>query len=87
MWSPVTDYYYENNEKFYYQVTTKGQTRVPTTFMCSGGNSEKLKFELVPGKQGDIFAVVEHQRPGEVLMLYDSRSGESWPRGVIFGFI
>ena len=78
----LRDYYYENAEKYYYQVTTNGETRVPVTFMCAGGDSSKLRFELVPGEQGDVFALLEHQRPSEVLMLYDSRSGESWPRGL-----
>lgn len=78
----LRDYYYENAEKYYYQVTTNGETRVPVTFMCAGSDSNKLRFELVPGKQGDVFAIIEHQRPSDVLMLYDSRSGESWPRGL-----
>jgi hypothetical protein len=78
----LRDYYYENSEKYYYQVTTNGETRVPVTFMCAGGDFNKLRFELVPGKQGDVFAVIEHQRPSEVLIIYDSRIGESWPRGL-----
>ena len=73
-----TDYYYENNRKYYYDVLAKGTTKVPTTFICAGGDPDKLRFEIVPGR-GSVIAVVESRRPTEVLMLYDSGTGESWP--------
>jgi hypothetical protein len=48
----LRDHYYENAEKYYYQVTTNGETKVPATFMCAGGDSDKLRFSLSREKQG-----------------------------------
>jgi hypothetical protein len=78
----LTDYYYENDRKYYYYVVTNGETKVPTTFICTGGDPEKLRFQVLPGGQGDVLGVIETQKPTEVLILYDPISSDSWPHAV-----
>lgn len=78
----LTDYYYENDRKYTYQVMANGETKVPMTALCVGEDPEKLRFQVVLGKQGDVVAVIENQKPGEVLMLYEPNSGESWPHAL-----
>lgn len=78
----LTDYYFENDRKYSYEIVANGESIVPTTALCVGDDPEKLRFEVVLGKQGDIVGLVENKRPGEVLMLYDLKSGESWPHAL-----
>jgi hypothetical protein len=78
----LSDYYYENDRKYYYQVIANGETKVPPTFICTGGDPNKLRFEILPGKQREIVAVVESQKPSEVVILHDFVSGETWPHAL-----
>jgi hypothetical protein len=75
----LTDSYYENSRMYYYEIVASGENKVPTTVLCGGDDPEKFRFEVVLGQQGNIVGLVENKRPGEVLMLYDLKSGESWP--------
>ena len=78
----VTDYYYENDRKYYYQITQKGQINVPTTYICNGGDPANLQFSLVSAQPGEVVGVVESRKPNDVLILYDTHSGESWPHAL-----
>jgi uncharacterized lipoprotein YehR (DUF1307 family) len=58
----LTDYYYENDRRYYYQVVTNGETKVPTTFICTGGDPGKLRFQVLSQKQQDVLGVTETQK-------------------------
>jgi hypothetical protein len=76
IWS---DTYFENCQRFYYEVRVNGQVTSPTSFIdCQ---HEVPKFRLLYSKDRNLVGIVEDARPEILVVIIDFASGETWPRG------
>src|SRR6266700_4491561 len=76
IWS---DTYFENCQRFYYEVRANGHVTSPISFIdCQ---YKEPKFRLLYSKDRNLVGVVEDTRPEILVAINDFASGETWPRG------
>jgi hypothetical protein len=72
------DTYFENCQRFYYEIRVNGQVTSPISFIdCQ---YEEPKFRLLYSKDHNLVGVVEVARPEILVVINDFASGETWPR-------
>jgi hypothetical protein len=78
-----TDGSLEEGKALFYEISTDGRNLVRKTFLCGVGQvSNPGGKYLLPGPNvGGVFSFVLAKTPTRVVVLFDSNSGESWPRG------
>jgi hypothetical protein len=73
------DTYFENCQRFYYEIRVNGQVTSPISFIDC--RNEEPKFRLLYSKDRHLVGVVEVARPEILVVINDFASGETWPRG------
>lgn len=71
--------YWEIAQSVHYRVVVDGQTVVPTWSFDLIQPDEKVQYDLVTAEKGELAAVVSDRSGGELRILHDFRTGESWP--------
>lgn len=67
---------WEYNQPFYYSITQGGREVVPRTFHME--INERTKFAVLDSGRG-VLALARANSPFDVLMMFDTRTGEAWP--------
>ena len=73
------DIYFENCQKFYYEIRVSGHVTSPPFFIdCQ---YEEPTFTLIYSKDRNLVGVVKSESPEVLVAINDFSSGETWPRG------
>ena len=72
------DSYFENCQKFFYEVRVNGDVTSPPSFIdCQ---YEEPTFTLIYSKDRNLVGVVKNESPEVLVAINDFTSGETWPR-------
>jgi hypothetical protein len=72
----------DDTQPIYYQVNLNGRTVVPRTYILSEepDRVKNLRFNLVKAQDGKLVGVTEEKFPQKVWAMYNTVTGETWPR-------
>lgn len=72
------DIYFENCQKFFYEIRVNGNVTSPPSFIdCQ---YEEPTFTLIYSKDRDLVGIVKNESPEVLVAINDFTSGETWPR-------